>query len=74
MLEESDLGEEDLEYYGTPGSMPGFISAAKSGYVLFRRNISFMILFIHYCFVFLIIQALFSQFFLCPHNQRFEGI
>ncbi|XP_048745661.2 nucleolar complex protein 3 homolog [Ostrea edulis] len=29
--EESDLGEEDLEYYGTPGSMPGFISAAKSG-------------------------------------------
>ncbi|XP_061184775.1 nucleolar complex protein 3 homolog [Saccostrea echinata] len=28
--EESDLGEEDIEFYGTPGNASGFINAAKS--------------------------------------------
>lgn len=31
--EESDLSDQDLDFYGTPGTASSFISDAKFGYV-----------------------------------------
>jgi hypothetical protein len=41
--EESGLEEEDVEYFGTPRNLSGFMSAAQSGYIWHRKSISFTI-------------------------------
>ena len=34
---ESDLSEQDLEFFGTPGTSSSFISGAKVGYEFMQR-------------------------------------
>lgn len=37
-VEENDLSDQDLDFYGTPGTASSFISDAKFGYVFFNFN------------------------------------
>lgn len=36
--EESDLSDQDVDFYGTPGAESSFISDAKFGFVFFFFN------------------------------------